>query len=42
MLKAQLARAENEMQTAQERQKRILARLNTLTLEESMPAYEVI
>jgi DNA-binding transcriptional MerR regulator len=41
MLKAQLARAENEMQTAQERHERILARLHTLNLEESMPAYEV-
>jgi DNA-binding transcriptional MerR regulator len=41
MLKAQLARAENEIQTAQVRRERILTRLNTLNLEESMPAYEV-
>jgi len=41
MLKAQLARAENEIQTARERHERILTRLNTLNLEENMPAYEV-
>lgn len=41
MLKAQLARAENEMQTVQVRRERILTRLNTLNLEENMPAYEV-
>jgi DNA-binding transcriptional MerR regulator len=41
MLKAQLARAENEIQNAHERRERILTRLNTLNLEESMPAYEV-
>jgi DNA-binding transcriptional MerR regulator len=41
MFKAQLARAENEMQTAQERRERILTRLSTLNLEVGMPAYEV-
>ena len=41
MLKAQLARAEQELQTARQRQERILARLNILTLEDQMPAYEV-
>lgn len=41
MLKAQLARAEQEMQAARERRELILTRLNTLTLEENMPVYEV-
>ena len=41
MLKAQLIRAEGEVQAAQLRQERILARLNYLNLEDDMPAYEV-
>src|SRR5215207_729824 len=41
MLKAQLMRAEQDMQTAQLRQDRILARLNYLNLEDEMPGYEV-
>jgi DNA-binding transcriptional MerR regulator len=41
MLKAQLARAENEIQTAQERRERILTRLNNLNLEDHMPVYDV-
>jgi DNA-binding transcriptional MerR regulator len=41
MLKAQLVRAESDVQTAQLRQERILARLNSLESEETMPAYEV-
>ena len=41
MLKAQLARAENDIQSARLRQERIVARLNSLELEETMPAYEV-
>ena len=41
MLKAQLARAEQEMQAAQVRQERIRTRLNYLNLEDDMPAYEV-
>ncbi|MBN1995733.1 MAG: MerR family transcriptional regulator [Anaerolineae bacterium] len=41
MLKAQLALAENAIETAQLRRERILARLNYLNLEENMPAYEV-
>lgn len=41
MLKAQLVRAEQEVQAAQLRQERLLARLNTLNLEDNMPAYEV-
>jgi DNA-binding transcriptional MerR regulator len=41
MFKAQLARAENEIQTARERRELILTRLNNLNLEEGMPAYEV-
>jgi DNA-binding transcriptional MerR regulator len=41
MLKAQLARAEQEAQAAQLRRDRILARLNTLNLEDTMPEYEV-
>lgn len=42
MLKAQLVRAEQDIQTAQLRQERIVARLNYLNLEDDMPAYEVI
>jgi DNA-binding transcriptional MerR regulator len=41
MLKAQLARAEQDAQAAQLRRERILARLNTLNLEDKMPDYEV-
>ena len=41
MLKAQLARAEQEVQAAQQRQERILARLQYLNLEDDMPALEV-
>jgi DNA-binding transcriptional MerR regulator len=41
MLKAQLVRAESDIHSAQLRQGRILARLHSLELEESMPAYEV-
>jgi DNA-binding transcriptional MerR regulator/effector-binding domain-containing protein len=41
MLKAQLVRADQEVQAAQQRQERILARLNYLNLEDNMPAYEV-
>jgi DNA-binding transcriptional MerR regulator len=41
MLKAQLVRAEQELQSAQLRQERILARLHYLNLEDDMPAYEV-
>jgi DNA-binding transcriptional MerR regulator len=41
MLKAQLLRAEQEVQTAQLRQERILARLHNLDLEDNMSAYEV-
>jgi DNA-binding transcriptional MerR regulator len=41
MLKAQLARAENEIHAAHERHARILTRLNLFMLEENMPAYEV-
>lgn len=41
MLKAQLVRAEQEAQSAQLRRERILARLNTLDLEDKMPDYEV-
>ena len=41
MLKAQLFRAEQEVQASQLRQERILARLNTLNLEDNMPAHEV-
>jgi DNA-binding transcriptional MerR regulator len=41
MLKAQLVRAESDIQAAQLRQERILARLNYLNLEEYMPTYEV-
>jgi len=41
MLKAQLIRAESEIQSAQSRRGRVLARLNHLDLEDHMPAYEV-
>jgi DNA-binding transcriptional MerR regulator len=41
MLKAQLARAEQEAQAAQIRQERILTRLHFLNLENDMPAFEV-
>jgi DNA-binding transcriptional MerR regulator len=41
MLKAQLVRAEQEVQIAQLRQERILARLHSLNLEDTMPEYEV-
>ena len=41
MLKAQLVRADSEIESAQSRRGRVLARLNTLDLEDNMPAYEV-
>jgi DNA-binding transcriptional MerR regulator len=41
MLKAQLVRAESEIESAQSRRERVLARLKSLNLEDSMPAYEV-
>jgi DNA-binding transcriptional MerR regulator len=41
MLKAQLLRAEQDVKSAQMRQERILARLNTLNLEDDMPEYDV-
>jgi DNA-binding transcriptional MerR regulator len=41
MLKAQLIRAESEIHSAQARRGRVLARLNYLNLEDTMPAYEV-
>lgn len=41
MLKAQLVRAESDVQTARLRQERILARLNYLKMEDNMPTYEV-
>jgi DNA-binding transcriptional MerR regulator len=41
MLKAQLVRAESEIESAQSRRGRVLARLNFLDLEDHMPAYEV-
>ncbi len=41
MLKAQLVRAEQEVQDAQQRQERILARLHYLNSEDTMPAYDV-
>jgi len=41
MLKAQLLRAEQELHAAHSRQERILTRLQSLELEEEMPAYEV-
>ncbi len=42
MLKAQLALAECEMESANLRRERILSRLKSLTLEEDMPEYEVV
>jgi DNA-binding transcriptional MerR regulator len=42
MLKAQLVRAKSEIDSAQARRERVLARLNYLNLEDTMPAYEVI
>lgn len=41
MLKAQLVRAESDIQSAQSRRQRVIARLNYLNLEDDMPAYEV-
>ncbi len=41
MLKAQLVRAESEVEAAQLRQERILTRLHYLNLEDDMPKYEV-
>ena len=41
MLKAQLVQAERDVQTAQLRRERILARLNHLKSEDHMPTYEV-
>ncbi len=41
MLKAQLIRAEQELQAAQRRQERILTRLQHLNLEDNMPEYDV-
>lgn len=41
MLKAQLVLAESTIEATQLRRERILARLNYLTMEEDMPAYEV-
>ena len=41
MLKAQLVRAEQEIQAARLRHERIFTRLNYLDLEDNMPAYEV-
>jgi len=41
MLKAQLIRAETDIQSAQLRRDRVMARLNYLNLEDDMPAYEV-
>lgn len=41
ILKAQLASTESAIETAQLRRERLLARLNHLTLEENMPAYEI-
>jgi DNA-binding transcriptional MerR regulator len=41
MLKGQLAMAETAIENAQLRREKIQARLNYLTLEETMPAYEV-
>ena len=41
MLKAQLIRAESDIQSAQLRQERILTRLHYLNLEDTMPKYEV-
>jgi DNA-binding transcriptional MerR regulator len=41
MLKAQLIRAESDIQSSQLRRQRVLARLNYLNLEDDMPEYEV-
>lgn len=41
MLRAQLVRAEADLQTVQVRRERILARLNNLKSEDTMPAYEI-
>ena len=41
MLKAQLVRAESDIEAAQQRQERIQTRLHYLSLEENMPKYEV-
>ena len=41
MLKGQLVRAEQDMEDARLRHERILSRLNSLNLEETMPEYEV-
>jgi DNA-binding transcriptional MerR regulator len=41
MLKAQLIRAESELRAAQSRRERIIARLNYIKLEDTMPEYEV-
>ena len=41
MLKAQLMRAETEIESAQSRRQRVMARLNYLNLEDDMPTYEV-
>lgn len=41
MLKAQLVQAERDVQTAQLRRERILARLNNLKSEDNMPTYDV-
>lgn len=41
MLKAQLIRAENEIESARLRRERILTRLDYLNLEDNMPKYEV-
>jgi DNA-binding transcriptional MerR regulator len=41
MLKAQLVRAEQDIEAAQLRHERILTRLNTFNLEEAMPDFEV-
>lgn len=41
MLKAQLARVESEIDSAQSRRGRVLARLQYLELEDHMPVYEV-
>ena len=41
MLKVQLLRAQEDIRAAQLRQDRILARLNTLNVEDEMPAFEI-
>ena len=41
MLKAQLIRAESEVESAQARRGRILTRLNYFNLEDTMPGYEI-